>query len=38
MCYYGLSYIPPNAYVEVLVPENVTEFRDKAFNEVIKLI
>lgn len=37
--YYGLNYIPPprNSHIEVLspVPQNVTVFGDKIFDEVI---
>ena len=35
MCY-GLNHVPPNSYVEVLIP-NVTVFGDRVFREIIKV-
>lgn len=36
--YYGLNYVPPNSYVEVLtlIPQNVTVFVYRVFKEVTK--
>lgn len=34
--YYRLNYIPPNSYVEALIPK-VTVFRDRTYKEVIKV-
>ena len=34
---YGLNYVPQNLYVEIQLPQNVTLFEDRVFEEVINL-
>ena len=34
---YGLNYVPQNLYVEIPLPQNVTLFEDRVFEEVINL-
>ena len=34
---YGLNYVPQNLYIEIPLPQNVTLFDDRVFEEVIKL-
>ena len=34
---YGLNYVPQNLYVEIQLPQNVTLFEDRVFEEIIKL-